>query len=606
MGSRPSTSAPRRITLVADELRGIRGGGLGTATTFLGVALARMGHRVDVLYVGGTGQGQPDADWSRLYDEVGLEVRTLPRRDELVEPREFGRLRDIATTLADDPPDVLITQDLAAPAYVALQLRATSLAFPTTLFVVFCHGTRQWITDVSRKVRVLPGALAVSVLERASVELADVIVSPSAYMLEWMRRQGWRLPAESHVVPYVTRSAATGELQQRAVPGDDVKRVTFFGRLEERKGLKPFIAGVNALDPALLARIELEFLGSATPAWPPSRIETMFTAPVRTALRGVSFQTTLDQNEALAHLSEPGTLAVIPSLEDNSPNTVYECLDRGIPFIAGDTGGASELIAGEDRGRVLFEPTPTGVAAALRSALSGPDGLRAVSPSFDPESVIDRWAEIVARSPRMRERAAAHATDVDVVVGDWNEAANRTSDWVLRLDAGDEPDDALEDTLLRAQAATGADVVTCAVRAPADGGAHAEHYFVGDPGALGLLSNAYGSVALVRRSLLKEAPPSSSRDPDWPVLARLAITGARVVSVPIPLVTCARHPGTLTEDPTDALLVAQAFERAVPVQLRAVARLAAGLAAGAGAASPQATNGRLRRVRSAVRSLRLR
>ena len=37
---------------MADELRGIRGGGLGTATTYLGVALARMGHSVEVLYVG--------------------------------------------------------------------------------------------------------------------------------------------------------------------------------------------------------------------------------------------------------------------------------------------------------------------------------------------------------------------------------------------------------------------------------------------------------------------------------------------------------------------------------------------------------------------------
>src|SRR5262249_4720071 len=336
----------------------------------------------------------------------------------------------------------------------------------------------------------LPGALAVSNLERASVELSDVVVSPSAYMLEWMRRHGWRLPAESHVVPYVTRSAATRAPQPPAAARDDtVERVPFFRRLEERKGLKPFIAGVNALDAQLLARIELEFLGSATPAWPTSRIETMLAAPTRAALRSISFQTTLDQNEALAHLSEPGTLAVIPSLEDNSPNTVYECLERGIAFIATDAGGAAELIADEDRARVLFEPTPTGVAAALCKALSGPNGARAASPSFDGESVVARWAEIVAMSPARQELAAAEPTDVEIVAGDWAEASNRSSSWVLRLDPRDEPDEALTETLLRAQAATGADVVTCAIRAPHGG--QTEHYFVGDPGALGLLSNAY-------------------------------------------------------------------------------------------------------------------
>ena len=42
----------RRITLVADELRGIQGGGLGTVFTYLAIALARLRNAVDVLYFG--------------------------------------------------------------------------------------------------------------------------------------------------------------------------------------------------------------------------------------------------------------------------------------------------------------------------------------------------------------------------------------------------------------------------------------------------------------------------------------------------------------------------------------------------------------------------
>ena len=36
---------------------------------------------------------------------------------------------------------------------------------------------------------------------------------------------------------------------------------------------------------------------------------------------------------------------MIPSLLDNSPNVVYECLEDGIPFLASDTGGIGELVA---------------------------------------------------------------------------------------------------------------------------------------------------------------------------------------------------------------------------------------------------------------------
>ena len=44
---------PRRVTLVTDELLGYtRTGGIGTATSFLALALGRMGHRVEALFTG--------------------------------------------------------------------------------------------------------------------------------------------------------------------------------------------------------------------------------------------------------------------------------------------------------------------------------------------------------------------------------------------------------------------------------------------------------------------------------------------------------------------------------------------------------------------------
>jgi hypothetical protein len=77
---------------------------------------------------------------------------------------------------------------------------------------------------------------------------------------------------------------------------------------------------------------------------------------------------------------------------------------------------------------------------------------------------------------------------------------------------------------------------------------------------------------------METARPGGS-DHDWPLLARLNAAGARIVSVPLPLVARAGRPGTLERDPSDALLVVEAFESALPDQFRLVARLAAGLAA---------------------------
>ena len=365
----------QRITIVTSDLLGyVRNGGAGTATTFLAVGLARMGHRVEALYSGPAPTVAIDPEWAQLYGR-GIAVRLPPPCDERVEPELFARMRTVEHALAADPPDVVIAQDFAAPAYTALWQRHAGLAFERTLFVVLCHGTRRWAKEVSRNVRVSPEVLKESVLERASVEHADIIVGPSAYVVEWMRGHGWRLPERTLVIPYLTRSGASGERPPESAQVDShrrVERLAFFGRLEERKGLRPFAAALNALDPRLLDGIELEFLGKPTKHWSPDRVKALLSKKAKRALRSVTFKTELDQHEALARLGRPGTLAVMPSLGETLGNTVLECLEHGIPFIATNAGGVPELVTPEDRHRVLFEPTPEGVESALRRARSIP------------------------------------------------------------------------------------------------------------------------------------------------------------------------------------------------------------------------------------------
>jgi glycosyltransferase involved in cell wall biosynthesis len=592
---------PKRVTLVADELLGYsHAGGLGTATTFLAVALGRLGHHVEVLYVAEQPRIPLGTDWARLYENAGVALRILPRSGERTEPSFFARARDTERALRADPPDVVITQDLAAPAYTALRLRQLGLAFERTVFVVYCHGTRQWITDVARKVRVLPGALAVSVVEQASVELADVVVSPSAYLLEWMREQGWRLPEPSLVIPYLTRSAATGEAPPEAAPRDgQVRRIAFFGRLEERKGLRPFAGGLNSVARDLLRGVELEFIGGPTRTWPPERVRTLLSDDTQDVVRRISFETGLDQAAALAHLCRPGTLAVIPSLEDNSPNVIYECLERGIPFIASNGGGIAELVAREDRDRVLFDPTPHGVAAALHRALEA-GGVAPARFGFDPRTALDVWAEVIAKQARPRARGEeTPVLDVTVERRRAEGPPSGTSEWLVLLEETDAPDEDLVETLVQAQSASGADVVTCGVRL--ESGVH--HYFSGDPAALGLISNAYGTVALIRRSLLSERTMRSdgARDPDWPLFARLVLAGARIVSVPKTLVTTRRRPGNVQDDPLGALSVLHEFERRLPEQVHGLARLAAGLASQSGTPSGPARPHRLPRLSRLLR-----
>jgi glycosyltransferase involved in cell wall biosynthesis len=600
----------RRVTVVAHELRGFQPvGGMGTATTFLALALARLGHSVEIL-LGKHAPESIDRTWQSVYDDAGIAIRPVPRPPKAVEPWHFAHAHAVSLGLQESPPDVVVAHDFGAPAYAALRLRQAGIAFDDTLFVVYCHGPRRWIADINSAVALgdLTTVLGVSVLEQAAVELADVVVSPSAHLLDWMNDRGWKLPAQALVIPYFTRAEATGApvAVSSARPDGRISRLSFFGRVDERKGVKLLVDALNEVDAARLDGLELEFLGKTTSSWPPARVLSLLGDETKRALAGVSFRTDLDQPQALAHLKRPGTLAVIPSLHDNSPNTIYECLEERIPFIASNTGGAPELIAPEDQGDVLFEPTPEALASLLERLLADGDVPALPQRAFAAGTAADRWAEVLALRPQPRGARVTSDETVDaVVVRSASQDAllrcvtaleNQTHDrvetivadtrqdgleqgsapYVVFLDEEDLPDAELVKTLLAVRAATGADVVTCGLEL-----ADALHFFAGDPRGLGAVTNAYGTVALFRRELLASvpAPARGVRDADWPLLAGLAVAGASIVSIPAALLRCTAVPGSEADDPAAALAVVQQLERALPDPLRGAARIAAGLAA---------------------------
>jgi hypothetical protein len=378
---------------------------------------------------------------------------------------------------------------------------------------------------------------------------------------------------------------------------------------------------LNTLEPELLERFAVEFIGRPTPPWPVARVRELLSDDTRRTLRGLSFETTLDQHEALARLRRPGTLALMPSFEENSPNTIYECLENGIPFIAGNVAGIRELVATEDHSRVLCEPTEHGIGEALRRALNGDDALRPARPAFDDAESLRRWEDVLALPPdsfppsldrpvvaavvvRRSSQAAADrcrsaleaqtGADVRVTVAQSRAEALPALDdeWVLFLDEDDLPEPTLVETLVRAQQVSGADVVSCGLFLDDGRGRKGIHLFAGEPRALGLLANGYGTVALLRRSLLGRAVA----EPDWPLLAGLSFAGAKIVSVPIPLVTRTAPPAAVHSHPADARLVLRHAERALPHELRLLAELGARLAADLQRPVPPRARGLARRA----------
>jgi O-antigen biosynthesis protein len=590
---------PRRITVVATEVLGRPGtGGAGTADSLLALALARRGHNVQLLVGSGRPAGPVSEEWRPAYESAGVELRMLEATLR-VEPSYLAPTLEVYHALRERPPEVVIVDDWRALAFSALQARRLGLALSETAFITHCHGPSRILAEFARKVPDRLARFGQEVAERASIALADAAVSPSEWLLDWMRTHGWPVPESARVIQYVRESSALEQEPVRAEGGQAVRRIAFFGQLREGKGIRIFLSALNALEPQTLAGIEVLFLGVDTKRWPAERIAGLVPA----SAVGVQLHTSLDRNAALDELRKPGTIAVMPSLLDNSPNTVSECLELGVPFLAARTGGIPELVAKDDRTRVLFNPTAGELASALRRVLSE-ESFAPAQPAHHPQESLEAWLELVssvAPASRGKGRPATHvavvasgdasgqsaqrlasATQTVEVEAIRSESrreglARSAAGWVVFLDDDDNPDDTFVDVLVSAQAASNADVVTAAVR-PTGGGAR---LFLGNPGALGLIENQYGVVALVRSELAAAhlSAEEAAVDPDWPLLASLALAGAKIVAVPEPIASHAGKPGEVVDVPGEGLTVLDAFEEARSAQLRDLPQLAATLAA---------------------------
>jgi glycosyltransferase involved in cell wall biosynthesis len=570
---------PRRITVVASELLGRAGtGGAGTADSLLAVALARHGHDVELLVASGREIGALSAAWAQRYDDAGVAIRVL-EPTSAVRPTYLAAPFEVFSALRDTAPDIVVADDWRGLAYPALRARQTGRALTDTAFVVYCHGPGRVLTAFAEKVPDTIERFGEQIAEQNEIRLADAVVSPSRWLLDWMREHDWPVPDSARVIQYLRESVALDMPVAKGTVDGRVRRLAFFGQLREGKGIRIFLEALRKLD----SDLELIFLGSASKRWPPARIVDELPKRLRSSAR---VETSLEREQALEELRRPGTLAVMPSMLDNSPNTVSECVEYGIPFVASATGGIPELVADDDRERVLFPPTADGLAAALARALES-ERFEPARPSRSANEALDSWLELIDRitpasTPAVRptshvavvatgdvseehaQRLAAHTQSVDVeIVRDASRRsalARTTAEWVLFLDDDDRPYDDLLDILVSAQASSGADVVTAAVHP--DGDRSVTHLFLGDPGPLGLAENQYGVLGLVRAELaVPELPAAAAVDPDWTLFARLALAGARIVSLPEPLSTHVGRPGRVDDVPGDGLSVLEAFER---------------------------------------------
>ena len=389
-----SASSPR-ICIATWEIEGpSRNAGIGTAYTSMADALRRANYDVTILFL--VGWHPPDvnmSDWVRHYQAKGINLIPLPMpHTPTIQAAWAGSVSYHTYVWLKDHQhnfDIIHFPECLGLGFYSLLAKRQGIAFAQTTFVVGTHGPILWVKEGNQDYLRNLGELEIDHMERTSVAAADIVVSPSQYLLGWMVQNGWELPRQTFVAPYIRPDAAT--FSDLGLPQEkrEIREIVFFGRLELRKGLRLFCDAIDSLcaDGANLD-FEISFLGKETKIYGRSSVGYISDRSKKWSVpwRLISNKY---QAGAIEYLRGVGRLAVIASLGDNYPNTVLECVGAGIPFLASNTGGIPEIFASEDNAEVCFEPRPEILADRIRAVLA--KGASSARPSISFADNEKRW-----------------------------------------------------------------------------------------------------------------------------------------------------------------------------------------------------------------------
>ncbi|MGH1478400.1 MAG: glycosyltransferase [Geminicoccales bacterium] len=574
------TSEYGRVCLVTFDLSPpLTSGGIGTAMHALAEQLIAVGHDVDLLFCPYDG---PQALWPLWHDywqNRGARLHYLPRTEG--EKRQYlshnNFLSKITRFLETHQFDVLHVADAAGYGAAAAILRAAGLAFSKTKLVVTAHGGTAWHRRGNQLAPTEDEAEA-SFAERQMLRLADIVCCPSRYMSERLVADGQVDRAQVIVLPNALPSSTRsfGVADPSAKPVDEL---VMMGRIEHRKGIDRFAKAVRRLAAQGLTGLKITFLGKPGDGIEFDKIKEML-GPMGETVR---FITHYDHIEAVNYVKTHDCLVVIPSLRENLPYSLYECLENHVPVLASDAGGMQELVAESDRSRILVAGNEDRLVEALEHALL--HGMQPASLAFEP-SVAGlklallhcRLVEEVRRhgnEPGLEE----HSYDAPLhplIYGNQDDGHDWASDANSRLAKFDgdllychhaavQPDDEALAAMVRLQARTNADAIVVGYRViPAELAKPWDQPiktpFIAAPGGpaeQGMTRNLFGAgLFLIRRSCFETSGGfatdlSSSNLTHWDLLNRLNAAGGDVIGIPRALASVEPSTADKLTEPSD-------------------------------------------------------
>jgi glycogen(starch) synthase len=197
--------------------------------------------------------------------------------------------------------------------------------------------------------------------ERALTRDADLVVSPSRSLLKITARR-WGLRKQS--LQWIPNPYVPAASLLEIPPRRGGARITYFGRLEGRKGVLDLAAAL----PEVLRRCPhatVRFVGAVMPSDEPGvDMRQRMERYLRGWEKRVEFLDPIPR-ERLHELLAESDICVFPSLWENFPNACLEAMAAAQAIVASRAGGMAEMLDGGRCGLLVPPRRPRAITAAL-------------------------------------------------------------------------------------------------------------------------------------------------------------------------------------------------------------------------------------------------
>ena len=265
-------------------------------------------------------------------------------------------------------PDIIESQEYMGIAYYLLQYKWLKYEeFKNLKIVITLHAPSFLYLEYNKVPLYKLPYFWVGEMERFCIRAADMVISPSNYLIEELKSRMMLDDINIHVIknPY----NVNWELPKNKVVKN---KIVFFGKLIPQKGCLEVIDYFRQLwkdgftDPLLM-------IGGGDHLYHPEGVDMIefirqkYKPEIESEqlkLLGSIRPEKIDEHLSNAHI------VIIPSLVDNLPYTVLEAMGRGKMVLASMQGGQSEVIKNNSTGFLFDHTIPESFKARLNEALS--------------------------------------------------------------------------------------------------------------------------------------------------------------------------------------------------------------------------------------------